>query len=200
MELAPDMRETYATILAYLVVSEPDSRFAHRVFRAAINQLSLEPEWKVYFALWLRTIAGRSGAPVDHDASEVLGDLSDGGEAWWANLARFGAGKIDMDKLLSNASSLGERTEAYFYEGARRLSGGDAAGARAMFQRVLASNMVNFYEFAMAQELLALHAAPQAAATPAPAAPAPAASPAPAAPASEQPAPPIRAQSPAKTR
>ena len=58
MELAPDMRETYATILAYLAVSEPDSRFAHRVFRSALNQLSLEPEWKVYFALWLRMIAG----------------------------------------------------------------------------------------------------------------------------------------------
>ena len=72
MEFAPDMRETYATILAYLATSEPDNRFANRVFHNALNQLSLEPEWKVYFGLWLRMIAGRSGNPVDADVSEVF--------------------------------------------------------------------------------------------------------------------------------
>jgi hypothetical protein len=85
MEFAPDMRETYATILAYLAVSEPDNRFANHVFHNALNQLSLEPEWKVYFGLWLRMIAGRSGSALDPDVNEVFGDLAAdtiGGRRW----------------------------------------------------------------------------------------------------------------------
>ena len=154
MELAPEMRETYATILAYLAVSEPDSRFAHRVFRAALNQLSLEPEWKVYFALWLRMIATRGNAPVESDVSEILEDLGQGDD-WSAKLAQYASGKLAFETLMESATDVGERTEATFYEGARRYAAGDLEGARAMFQRVLDSNMVNFYEYAMAQELIA---------------------------------------------
>ncbi|MFI5308767.1 MAG: tetratricopeptide repeat protein [Polyangiales bacterium] len=154
MSFAPEMRETYSTILAYLAVSEPDSRFAHQVFHNALNQLSLEPEWKVYFALWLRMIAGRSGNALDADVMAMLEDLSKGGD-WWAKLARFASGKLAFDDLLGEASDLGERTEAYFYEGARRLGAGNPQGAREMFEQVVKSNMVNFYEFAMAQELIA---------------------------------------------
>jgi tetratricopeptide (TPR) repeat protein len=153
MELAPEVRETYATILAYLAVSEPDSGFAHRVFRNALNQLSLEPEWKVYFAMWLRIVAARNGGALEGDVNEVLADLAVGTD-WWAKLAQYGSGKLDFDGLLAAASDVGERTEAYFYEGARRLAAGDALGAREMFELVLSSNMVNFYEFAMAQELI----------------------------------------------
>jgi tetratricopeptide (TPR) repeat protein len=154
MALSPDQRETYATILAYLAVSEPDTGFAHEVFHNALNQLSLEPEWKVYFALWLRMIAGRGGAAVDGDVSAVFEDLSKGDD-WSARLAQFGAGKLAFDDLLGEASGLGERTETYFYEGSRRLAAGDPQGAREMFEHVLESNMVNFYEFTMAQELTA---------------------------------------------
>ncbi len=154
MALAPEVRETYATILAYLAVSDPDSHFAHQVFHNALNQLSLEPEWKVYFALWLRMIAGRDGVKLDSDVNAVFEDMSQGDD-WWAKLAQFAAGKLAFEDLLSEASDLGERTEAYFYEGARRLAAGNAQGAREMFQHVVDSNMVNFYEFAMAQELMA---------------------------------------------
>jgi hypothetical protein len=170
MQLAPGLRETYATILAYLVVSPPDVGFAHRVFRHALNQLSLEPEWKVYFALWLKTIAGRSGARTEHDVDHVLADLSRGDD-WWAKLARFASGALSYDELLAQASDLGERTEAHFYEGARRLAAGDTAGARALFQLVLDTHMVNFYEYAMAQELMASGVAAPAATAPTPATP-----------------------------
>jgi tetratricopeptide (TPR) repeat protein len=155
LEQSPEMRETYTTLLAYLAVHDPDGALAHRVFRAARNQLSLDPEWKVYFALWLRLIAGRSGGGVDAEVLELLEDAAQGND-WWAHLARFAAGKLDYDGLIKAAGDdVGQRTEAFFYEGARRLGMGDKAGARQMFEQVLASHMVNFYEFAMAQELLA---------------------------------------------
>jgi lipoprotein NlpI len=154
MDAAPSARETYATILAFLVVGAPDAAFAQKVFHIAQNQVGLEPEWKVYFALWLRMIAGRSGLPVEGDVLAVFDSFADGDD-WFAKLARFGSGKLNYDTLLEEAEANGERAEAYFYEGGRRLSQGDDSGARAMFAKVLDTQMVNFYEFSMAQELLA---------------------------------------------
>ncbi len=154
MDAAPAARETYATILAYLVVSSPDAAFAHDVFHAAQNQAGLDAEWRVYFALWLRAISGRSGQPQDADASEVFESFRSG-EGWSAKLARFGAGELSYEQLVDQATTAGERTEAAFYEGSRRLAVGDSAGARVLFSQVVDSQMVSFYEFAMAQELLA---------------------------------------------
>jgi len=153
MDAAPSARETYATILAFLLVSAPDANFAQSVFRTAQNQLGLTPEWRVYFALWLRMIAGRSGQPVDTDLARAF-ETPTGAEGWWAKLARFGSGKLNYDTLLEETTGVGERAEAYFYEGGRRLAQGDETGARVMFAKVLDTQMVNFYEFAMAQELL----------------------------------------------
>jgi tetratricopeptide (TPR) repeat protein len=154
MERAPAARETYATILAYLAVSDPNTGFANQVFHNAITQISLEPEWKVYFALWIRIIASRTGAPLDGGVLEVFADLAQG-KGWWARLAQHGSDQLAFQALFDAATGLGQRTEAYFYEGARRLRVQDVAGAREMFERVLQSNMVNFYEFAMAQQFIA---------------------------------------------
>jgi tetratricopeptide (TPR) repeat protein len=169
MELAPDVRETYATILVHLLVSEPDAAFAHRVFRHAQNQMSLAPEWKVYFALWLQAIAQRSGVAPEHDVSQVLAELSLGDD-WSAKLAQFALTKLSYDQLLAAASDVGQRTEAHFYESMRRLGAGDTTGARETLERVMQAQMVSFYEFAMAQELLVL-ASGEARAAPASAAP-----------------------------
>jgi len=153
MDAAPSARETYATILAFLVVNTPDTNFGQYVFRTAKNQLGLEPEWRVYFALWLRMIAGRTGQTIDGEITSAL-DAPPGAEGWWAKLARFGAGRLNYDALLDETTGVGERAEAYFYEGGRRLAQGDEAGARQMFAKVIETQMVNFYEYAMAQELL----------------------------------------------
>ncbi|HEX6241626.1 MAG TPA: hypothetical protein VFZ61_12050, partial [Polyangiales bacterium] len=77
-------------------------------------------------------------------------------DAWWGHLARFGAGQIDYAALIKLAKTRGERTEADFYEAARRITAGDLAGARSLLQKVLDSMMVGFYEFQMAQELMLL--------------------------------------------
>ena len=66
------------------------------------------------------------------------------------------------DDLLTVASSLGEETEALFYEGTRLYVGGDRDKATAQFQRVLDTNMVSFYEFEMARKLLLVQSRPGA--------------------------------------
>jgi tetratricopeptide (TPR) repeat protein len=156
MKYAPENRETYASILSYLLGSAPDTRFGQAVYRRALRQLSLNPEWKVYFALWLRAMAGRTGATVEPEVNEILKELSHGTE-WWAKLARFGIGEIPFSKLLTETSDLGERTEACFYEALRLMGNGDAADARKLLSQVLDTQMVNFYEYAMAQELLSVN-------------------------------------------
>ncbi|MBN1655943.1 MAG: tetratricopeptide repeat protein [Deltaproteobacteria bacterium] len=153
MKYAPENRETYASILSYSLVSSPDSRFAHMVYRRALRQLSLNPEWKVYFALWLRAIAGTTGARIEPEIDSILEELAKGNE-WWAKLAGFGLGKISYSQLLAQASDLGERTEAYFYEAIRLLVRGEAQKALRFLHLVRDTGMVNFYEFAIAQELL----------------------------------------------
>lgn len=153
IEQAQGVAETYRGILAHLVIAEPDRALAHRIFRHALNQLQLEPEWKVYLALWLQIIDGMNEGPAEPEAQAVLEDFAGEG-SWWATLASFGAGQIDFDALNLHASDVGQQAEALFYDGARRLSAGDLAAARERFQKVLNTRMVNFYEYIMAQELM----------------------------------------------
>lgn len=155
LEAAPSWREPYASILAHLVVSEPNLELAQRVLRRAQFQLHLEPQWRVYFALWVQTIAGRASAEPEHEVGLLLRDLADGRE-WTNRLAAFGHQTLAYPELVEHAEGRGQRAEATFYQGTRQLAAGDVAGARQRFEEVLESGMVNFYEYTMAQELLDL--------------------------------------------
>jgi tetratricopeptide (TPR) repeat protein len=153
MMYAPQWRDVYATILSHLVSAQPNYDLASLVWHKSQLQLSLPPEWKVYFTLWVQFIAARAGQSPSEEHADLLRRLA-GGSSWWGKLASFGAGKIDYQGLLSVASSLGERTEAIYYEGTRRFIAGDDDGAFEQFQRVLETKMVSFYEYEMARKLL----------------------------------------------
>ena len=118
-----------------------------------MRELSLEPEWKVYFALWVQIIAGRAGSPLGEDVGARLTELSSS-SVWWGRLASYGAGEIEANELLENASSLGERAEALFYTGARALAQGDVERARTAFEGVLQTRMVGFFEYLIARDLM----------------------------------------------
>lgn len=152
MDAAPGNREIYARIISHLVVVAPNVQLANEVFVRAQRQVTLEPEWKVYFALWVEAIAARAGTEAGPEATAVLRSHATGQE-WWAQLARFGMGELPYAELLDGATNVGQRTEAHFYEGTRLLRAGDQAGANHQFEIVLESHMVNFYEFIMALEL-----------------------------------------------
>lgn len=153
MALAPQWREVYATILSHLVVAEPDFEFASTVWRRAQLQLNLPPEWKVYFTLWVQFIAARAEQSSNAEHTELLRRLGKPAN-WWGKLASFGAQDISYDELLTVASSLGEETEALFYEGTRLFVNGNRDGANAQFQRVIETKMVSFYEYEMARKFL----------------------------------------------
>lgn len=153
MEAAPSWREPYATILAHLVVSEPNVRLAQTVLRRAQSQLRLEPEWKVYFALWVQAIAARASIQPEREVTDLLDQMSRG-ETWANRLAAYGRHTIEYTQLVEHAQNRAQRVEANFYEGARLLGAGDVAGARHLFELVTGSGMINFFEYQMAQEFL----------------------------------------------
>ncbi|QQR91138.1 MAG: tetratricopeptide repeat protein [Myxococcales bacterium] len=153
MEYAAAERDVYEQILAHLVTSGGSVELAHEVFGQALTQVSLEPEWKVYFALWVQVIAARAGEEVQSEVTEELNKLADN-DAWWSRLASFGIGKVPYAQLLAEANGRGEQTEAHFYEGTRLLHEGKVASAKVLFKRVLSTDMVSFYEYAMAREFL----------------------------------------------
>jgi tetratricopeptide (TPR) repeat protein len=155
MQAASDNRETYAQILAHLVVSLPEPELADAILRRAQRQLTLEPEWRAYFSLWVKAVYGRAELPAPTEIDHLLVRLSRS-DAWWGHLSRFGVGQIDYTALTKLAKTRGERTEADFYEGVWRIGAGDLAGARTLLQKVMDSMIVGFYEFQMAQELLLL--------------------------------------------
>jgi tetratricopeptide (TPR) repeat protein len=153
MSYAPQWRDVYATILSHLVSARPDLELASTVWRRSQLHLTLPPEWKVYFTLWIQFITARAGKPPVQEHTELLRRLG-GGSNWWGKLASFGAGDLDYAGLISVASSLGEETEAHYYEGTRLYIAGDSDGARRQFQRVIDTKMVSFFEYEMARKLL----------------------------------------------
>ena len=156
MSHAPQWRDVYASILAHLVSAPPDFELASSVWRRSQLQLTLPPEWKVYFTLWIQLITARAGQPPAEDQTDLLRRLG-GSSNWWGKLASFGAGDLDYAGLISVASSIGEETEALYYEGSRLFIAGDRQGARDQFQRVLDTKMVSFFEYEMARKLLLAH-------------------------------------------
>ena len=153
MSHAPQWRDVYAGILSHLVSAPPDFELASSVWRRSQLHLTLPPEWKVYFTLWIQLIAARADQPPAEEHAQLLRRLG-GGSNWWGKLASFGAGDLDYAGLMSVASSLGEETEALYYEGSRLFIAGERQAARDQFQRVLDTNMVSFFEYEMARKLL----------------------------------------------
>lgn len=153
MQSSPDWREPFAEILAHLVIDGPDHALADETFRAARMGSHLADAWKVYFALWVQLIAYLGDRGTSDDAEELLRTLASG-TGWHAELAGIGAGTTTYEHALAGAGTAGQRCEAHFYAGAHALAHGDTTSARTAFQAALATNMVSYFEYVMAQELL----------------------------------------------
>jgi tetratricopeptide (TPR) repeat protein len=153
MEATPTLSEPFAEILSHLVVDAPDQVLADEVYRTARMGSHLEDSWKVYFALWVQLAAHLDDNGTSTEAEQTLRERATG-SGWHARLAGLGAGTATYEDTLAAATSAGERCEAHFYAGARALERGDRDAARAAFQQSIATNMVSYFEYVMAQELL----------------------------------------------
>lgn len=153
LRAAPARQESYASVLSYLASAEPDVELAEEVFATSRSQVDLTADFRVYFALWVRIVALRAGAPVPDEAHATLHRLARG-EGWTNMLARWAVGDLPAAELLAAASGVGERCEAEFYIGASVLTESPEVAA-AHFRAALASRMTGFFEYQMAQTFLA---------------------------------------------
>jgi tetratricopeptide (TPR) repeat protein len=155
LDKAPSWRELYIAILSHLVVSEPNLELAEEVFARASTGLALSHEWRVYFALWVQTIAGRASEPLSADVVRSLRDQAEE-PGWHGRLSAFAAGTLPFEELVAAAENKGQLCEAHFYAGTRDLARGDVEAANTQFREALETGMVSYFEYMMAQELLGL--------------------------------------------
>lgn len=152
--LSPKQQAIYASILSALTTdARPDTELAETTLRRALQHLSLDPEWKAYFALWTRLIAVREGAREPALVSHLLEGLAEG-KAWPARLARFALGRMEGEALVDSAENKGERAEAHFYLAVAALKSQEAETYRRELEAVIETDMVAFYEYEMASALL----------------------------------------------
>ena len=140
---------------------------ANEVFRRAMSQATLSDNLKLYFSLWMHELALRQGHDAPADAMDFLAGFR--GSDWGRALSRHARGDLDFQGLLDAADNKGETAEAYFYEGLRRWHRGNAKGGAELMGKVVATQMMGFFEFDMAQRYLRWGAPPTTARLPLPA-------------------------------
>jgi tetratricopeptide (TPR) repeat protein len=152
IRLDPNRRATYAELLSFLVVRGRLEE-ARTFYRLAFNQDRIEVMWKIYYSLWVEGLALRKEGRSFAIARGYL-EQSDGA-SWQDELARFFTGRIDAAQLRERASNTGQRVEVDYYVAVELLGVGRKEEARALLDRVIASDLMGFFEYRMARALLA---------------------------------------------
>lgn len=153
-ERGRDNGQVYADTIAFLV-QQGELVEAQSAYRRALGRAKVVEYLKVYCSLWINDLALRAGQPEDPLATAYLRSVSGG--KWYAELARWAVGKraaADDSALLARADTVGKRAEAQFYLGLSRLREGQKTQADELFRKVLASDMMAFFEYEMAANYL----------------------------------------------
>jgi tetratricopeptide (TPR) repeat protein len=119
--------------------------------------VAIQPDDADYPRLYRELLQIQQGSPSPQFA-KALATWPDG---WTKHLGQFLAGLIDETALLAAAEKRGDETvrgqqcEANYFIGAMRVIHGDLAGARDSFQKSLATDERDYYEFKFARAALA---------------------------------------------
>jgi tetratricopeptide (TPR) repeat protein len=157
IDAAPDRGTTYADAIAFLV-ARGELEEALDAYHRALGRNEVTDYLKVYCSLWIVDLARRSGQPEDPLAAAYL-KSTDGGK-WYDDLARWATGRESTEQLLSRADSPARKAESSFYLAMRQLEAGKPADARSLWQKVLETDMMAFFEYDMAAYYLKLGRAP----------------------------------------
>jgi tetratricopeptide (TPR) repeat protein len=123
------------------------------LFPLVATRADLDVTWRVYYALWTLGALRRAGLPDDDEAVAFLRAIR--AEGWSGVLARFYLGEVEFDDALAEAGTLGQATELRYYEALNRFAAGDRDGTRELLRQVVDTHIFNYYEWQMAERLLA---------------------------------------------
>ncbi|MBC8068529.1 MAG: hypothetical protein IAG13_09360, partial [Deltaproteobacteria bacterium] len=162
-ELAPDDAKVYTepliTVVSYGYLEE-----ARTIYRRAMARPGLSDTLKLYFSLWIIELAKRQGHAGDPEAEAHVKTYR--ADKWGRMLAQHARGEVGFEALTGAARDRGQKAEAYFYEALRRWDAGDASAAKALLQKVIATGMMGFFEYEMAQHYLDWNELPKVARAP----------------------------------
>lgn len=151
IDAAPDRGATYAEVLAFLV-PRGEREEALDAYHRALGRQEVSEYLKVYCTLWITDLDRRAGEPEDPLARAFLESIEGG--KWYHELARWASGRATDAELVAHAESNANRAEAWFYQAMRRAQGGRLDEARALWKRVLDTQMMAFFEYDMASYYL----------------------------------------------
>lgn len=158
-----DRDQSYTDAIAFLV-ERGEADTALDLYRRALSKPNRQvSEYvKVYASLWVLDLSVRNTGTPDATAEAYLKGVESRrlqlrparAAAWYLKLARYALGKVSYDKLLGEATTIGQKAEVRFYEAMRRLQRGQTAEANQLWKEVLDSKMVSFFEYEMASRYL----------------------------------------------
>lgn len=147
VDVLPDRKETYADVIALLTTygHMPEALDA---YHRALGRREVSEYLKSYCSFWIIGLARRAGLPPDPLAMSHLSNLK--GSAWYAELARLIRGQVTYVQLVARAKGPSNLAELYYYQADLLLAAGKQLEAQSLWKKVLATDMMAFYEFDMA--------------------------------------------------
>ena len=147
IDAKPDRKETYADVVAYLSTRGhlPEAVDA---YHRALGRSEVTEYLKTYCSFWILGLYQRIAKPADVLATNYLSRLK--GAAWYVRLAEAVLGKRSFESLSGLAKTRAQQAELHFYWANRLLAQGRKERARALWKKVVASEMMAFFEYDMA--------------------------------------------------
>jgi tetratricopeptide (TPR) repeat protein len=147
IDVQPDRKETYADVIA-LLTTHGNMPEALDAYHRALGRREVSEYLKSYCSFWIVGLARRAGLPPDPLAMSHLSRLK--GTAWYTELAKLISGSVSYQTLLKRAKGPSNLAELYFYQADLLLARGKTDEAKELWKKVIATNMMAFYEFDMA--------------------------------------------------
>jgi len=143
---------THIQVVSFFILA---GRFAEALdaYHRALGADAIGDFHKVYMSLWVLAEARRRGDPPDPLAVDYL--ESRDGTLWYDRLAELATGRTTLAALQPHATTRAQRAELAYYTAVLGLAhrGGQPPPdeLRALFDAVIASDMVLFFEYDMAR-------------------------------------------------
>ncbi len=147
VDLDSDGDDTHTSVMSFFITRGDYGR-ALDTYHRALGSHEIGDYAKVYMSLWILAEAQRRGERADDLASEYLAQRN--GPLWHDDLARFASGRAELTALETRAQTRGRRAEMWYYAAVLGPNHSDTQ-RRALFERVLGTDMVLFFEYDMAK-------------------------------------------------
>lgn len=153
LDRAPERSGTYVDVISFLVMRGYFDQ-ALDAYHRALARSEISVYLKAYCTFWIMDLGRR--AKVDPErlglAEVFLKHLK--GKQWYHQLARFHLGKASYAQLAVKAKTKGQRAELDFYQSMRLVQKGKVAQARRLWQKIVDSEMMAFFEYKMVRRYL----------------------------------------------